>query len=268
MKQNSHILMIALLLILLSLSGCARSDTFESTDIQPAASLPAEPPPAQTEEQQQAPGFPENIREELETLPDSCMAVLLGEGTFLAENGESLMIDQVDRAFFDDSEFPIKASQFAVVDLDYDGTAEIVIQLVFDDKNYSDASLVLHDRDGTATAIYSGFGASTICNRTVSTVSPAAQLIPALGSSLLRRMDIAETMLWSPPRAGLRAGAPLRVMPYGSNCQKSGWPPCGNLDKRNGAGIIPRRWHIRITFFFHADRPETGAACLASPGLL
>ena len=150
MKQKAHISMIALLLTLLSLSGCARSSTSESTDIQPAALLPAEPAPAQTEEQQQTPGFPENIREELETLPDSCMAVLLGEGTFLAENGESLTIDQVDRAFFDDSEFPIKASQFAAVDLDYDGTAEIVLQLIFDDKNYSDASLVLHDRDGTA----------------------------------------------------------------------------------------------------------------------
>ena len=150
MKQNAHISMIVLLLILLSLSGCARSGTSESTDIQPAAPLPAEPSPAQTEEQQPAPGFPENIREMLETLPDSCMAVLLGDGTFLAETGDSLMIDRVDRAFFDDSDFPITASQFAVVDLDYDGTAEIVLQLVFDDKNYSDASLVLHDRDGTA----------------------------------------------------------------------------------------------------------------------
>lgn len=150
MKQKAHISMIALLLILLSLSSCARSGTSEPTDTQPAAPLPAEPSSAQTEEPQQAPGFPENIRGQLETLPDSCMAILLGEGTFLAENGESLMIDQVDRAFFDDSEFPIKASQFAVVDLDYDGTAEIVLQLVFDDKNYSDASLVLHDRDGTA----------------------------------------------------------------------------------------------------------------------
>ena len=150
MKQNAHFSMIALPLILLFLSGCVQSGTSESTDIQPAAQLPAEPSPAQTEEQQQAPAFPGNIREELETLPDSCMAVLLGEGTFLAETGESLMIDQVDRAFFDDSDFPIKASQFAVVDLDYDGTAEIVLQLVFDDKDYSDASLVLHDRDGTA----------------------------------------------------------------------------------------------------------------------
>ena len=135
MKQNSHILMIALLLILLPLSGCAHSGASESTDIQPAASLPAEPPPAQTEEQQQTPVFPESIREQLETLPDSCMAVLLGEGTFLAENGESLMIDQVDRAFLDDSDFPIKASQFAVVDLDYDGTAEVVLQLIFDDND-------------------------------------------------------------------------------------------------------------------------------------
>ena len=150
MKQKTYITMIVLLLILLSLSGCVQNSTSESPDIQPAAPLPAEPSLDQAEEQQQTPGFPENIRKELEALPDSCMAVLLGEGTFLAETGESLTIDQVDRAFFDDSDFPIRASQFAVVDLDYDGTAEIVLQLIFDDKDYSDASLVLHDRDGTA----------------------------------------------------------------------------------------------------------------------
>ena len=150
MKQKAHISMIALLLVLLSLSGCVQSGTSESTDIQPAAPLPAEPSPAQIEEQQQAPGFPENIREELETVPDSCMAVLLGEGTFLSETGEYLMIDQVGRAVSADPDITFEASQFAVVDMDYDGTAEIVLRIFREDNDYEDCSLVLHDRDGTA----------------------------------------------------------------------------------------------------------------------
>lgn len=158
MKQKAYISMIALLLTLLSFSGCARSGTSESADTQPAAPLPAEPSPAQTEEQQQAPGFPENIREELETVPDSCMAVLLGEGAFLAETGESLMIDQVSKAVSANPDITFAASEFAVVDLDYDDrAAEIVLRIIHDDSE--SGSLILHDRDGTAYSYYLGIRA-------------------------------------------------------------------------------------------------------------
>ena len=155
MKQKTCISMIALLLTLLSLSGCVQNSASESTDIQPAAPLPAEPSPAQAEEQRQAPGFPENIREELETVPDSCMAVLLGEGTFLSEDGEYLMIDQVSKAIYGNPDFTTKASHFAVVDMDYDGAAEIVLRIIRND--CEDGSLVLHDRDGTAYGYYFWF---------------------------------------------------------------------------------------------------------------
>lgn len=143
------------------LSNETSSDNYESEIEDSGASEDAGQPETEKKEQYQPvnssnneenqTGKTETVSSDLtkyESSVEAYNAVLKGDADFLVSHtGEILNIGQIREAITTDTSITIEAKFFSVIDLDSDGTLEVILNLYINDDNYYGV-MVLHYQDG------------------------------------------------------------------------------------------------------------------------